>query len=948
MSSPLLQSLCLHWTMSSSVSQGLLLLAGLCCLFSGSQPQDPLEIDVEEHDHEHQQPLSCQRISYSIIQLTFTLYRKSGSWTKDANILFSPMNIFIASLMLSLGAKNNTHNQILEGLKINTSEIPENYMHACLQQLIHILHLPDHRSQLTIGSSLFIDQSLKLLDQFVNNVRWLYHSKAIPADFKDTQKAQEQINEYVEGVTQGKIVGLVKDLEKGTALALMNYIFFQGKEYDEVDFEHKLEADFHVNKDVTVKVPTINRRGRFFLHREEELSSWVMVKHYMGDAIAFFMLPDQGEMQKLEENLNRKHFRNILNLIDKRTANLYFPKLFMSTTYDLKSILSTLGITQIFSNEADLSGITRDAPLKLDKTKDYQKTGDSDDDKKQEITQCQNFAPTITNISLSLLQKAIHWPEQTNFVFSPVSIIAAFAMLSLGAKGNTHKQILDGLRFDLMKMPEMEVHKCFQSFLHTFLQPNYQLHVTTGSSLFLHKNLRVKNKFKKMVMELYNSEVIPIDFRKFQTATMHINKHVMKRSYGHVLKVTNDLSVDTLLALVNFISFDGAQLGKFKPDSLEIMEFQLNTGKVVMVPIVKRLGKFYLLKDKNLSSWVLMQRYAGNILAFFILPDLGKMEELIQNLNYEYLNSIHRRISTRMMTPFFSHGLLLLAGLCYLLSRTQATYEEFYSDTSINRFNCRKVALTISNFSISLYKEMAQESKHENILFSPVRVVASILMLSLGANGNVSQHTLEALKLNKTGLSEAEIHKCFQYLLRALNQPNEVSPLRSGSSVFIHRNLNQGNKSVEMIKNLYLSEVVAINFRDCNEAKTQINNHMMKKTNRKIMHMTKELKNDTFLAMMNYIIWNGKIISNFDCQFIKMENFYLGRRQAMKVPMVNNVGVYHLFQVNDLSSTVLMHTNNKGSAIAYFIIPKNKNLYKVEERLTFPHFRRMTQQFSLR
>lgn len=211
-----------------------------------------------------------------------------------------------------------------------------------------------------------------------------------------------------------------------------------------------------------------------------------------------------------------------------------------------------------------------------------------------------------------------------------------------------------------------------------------------------------------------------------------------------------------------------------------------------------------------------------------------------------------------MMTPFFSHGLLLLAGLCYLLSRTQATYEEFYSDTSINRFNCRKVALTISNFSISLYKEMAQESKHENILFSPVRVVASILMLSLGANGNVSQHTLEALKLNKTGLSEAEIHKCFQYLLRALNQPNEVSPLRSGSSVFIHRNLNQGNKSVEMIKNLYLSEVVAINFRDCNEAKTQINNHMMKKTNRKIMHMTKELKNDTFLAMMNYIIWNGK------------------------------------------------------------------------------------------
>lgn len=41
----------------------------------------------------------------------------------------------------------------------------------------------------------------------------------------------------------------------------------------------------------------------------------------------------------------------------------------MSTTYDLEIILSTLGITQAFSNEADLSGITQDAPVKLNKVR---------------------------------------------------------------------------------------------------------------------------------------------------------------------------------------------------------------------------------------------------------------------------------------------------------------------------------------------------------------------------------------------------------------------------------------------------------------------------------------------------------------------------------------------------------------------------------------------------
>ncbi|XP_055451281.1 alpha-1-antiproteinase-like [Psammomys obesus] len=300
-------------------------------------------MDVDKHDHEHQEPLSCQRIVYSIIQLTFTLYRKSGSWAKDTNIIFSPGNIDAASLMLLLGAKTNMHNQILEGLDFNLTETPEQYIHKCFQQLTYILHLPDHKSQLTMQSSLSTAQSLKLTDKFVKNVKGLYYSTAITVNFSDTQRTQNQINEYVQGETQGKIVGLIKDLKTDTAFALINYIFFQGKLYDEpFEVDYILGEDFHVNEDVTGK-------------------------HYTGDATAFFMLPYQEKMKNLKETLAQKHFEKILRLIDTRTVDLHFPKLLMSTTYDLKTILSTLGITQIFSNEANLSGITEDAPLKLSK-----------------------------------------------------------------------------------------------------------------------------------------------------------------------------------------------------------------------------------------------------------------------------------------------------------------------------------------------------------------------------------------------------------------------------------------------------------------------------------------------------------------------------------------------------------------------------------------------------
>lgn len=139
----------------------------------------------------------------------------------------------------------------------------------------------------------------------------------------------------------------------------------------------------------------------------------------------------------------------------------------------------------------------------------------------------------------------------------PVSITAAFAMLSLGAKGSTQKQILNGLRFGLTDMPKMGVHKCFQHLLQTFRQPNYQLLMTIGNSLFIDKHLQVADKFREVVTELYDSETILVNFRNIKEAKAQINKHTMKRSYGHILQVVEDLLIDTAIALVNFISLDG-------------------------------------------------------------------------------------------------------------------------------------------------------------------------------------------------------------------------------------------------------------------------------------------------------------------------------------------------------------------------------------------------------
>ena len=42
-------------------------------------------------------------------------------------------------------------------------------------------------------------------------------------------------------------------------------------------------------------------------------------------------------------------------------------KMTISETYDLKTVLGDVGITEVFSNAADLSGVTKEQPLKVSK-----------------------------------------------------------------------------------------------------------------------------------------------------------------------------------------------------------------------------------------------------------------------------------------------------------------------------------------------------------------------------------------------------------------------------------------------------------------------------------------------------------------------------------------------------------------------------------------------------
>uniref|UniRef100_A0A8C6FK05 Serpin domain-containing protein n=1 Tax=Moschus moschiferus TaxID=68415 RepID=A0A8C6FK05_MOSMO len=335
--------------MSPLLALGLL-VAGLCssvhCL--------PENVVVKE---QHRR-VEDHTLASSNTDFAFSLYKQLALENPNKNVIFSPLSVSIALGFLSLGARGSTLTEILEGLKFNLTEIQKTEIHQGFQHLLQTLNRPSNQLQLSVGNAMFVQEELKLLDKFIEDAQVLYSSEAFSTNFRDPEAAKSLINDYVKNKTQGKIEELFKHLSPRTVLVLVNYIYFKAQWKTRFDPKDTEQAEFHVSENKTVEVPmmTLDLKTPYF--RDEELGCTLVELTYTSNDSALFILPDKGKMQDLEAKLIPETLtRWQESLYPSRIHELYLPKFSIKSNYELKDILSQLGIRKMFA-DADLSGLT--------------------------------------------------------------------------------------------------------------------------------------------------------------------------------------------------------------------------------------------------------------------------------------------------------------------------------------------------------------------------------------------------------------------------------------------------------------------------------------------------------------------------------------------------------------------------------------------------------------
>ncbi|NXL41116.1 A1AT antiproteinase, partial [Podilymbus podiceps] len=289
----------------------------------------------------------------------FRFYKQAISKEADKNVFFSPMSISTAFAMLAVGAKSTSLSQTFEGLGFDgLTETHIHDIHESFHKILAVLNCTDVNITLNIGNALFTATGYELQQTFLQNTKQFYDADFFSSDFLKPEEAKRQINKYVEEKTKGKIPELIGHLDSTTVLVLVNYIYFKAAWENPFDPLHTYEDDFFVNTNASVRVNMMQRDSNYDSYYDQDLSCEVVELPYQGTARALLILPDDGKMKQVEDALSKETVCKWDNRLETRRLKLQLPKISISGSYDVKSLLKEMGITEIFSNNADLSGIS--------------------------------------------------------------------------------------------------------------------------------------------------------------------------------------------------------------------------------------------------------------------------------------------------------------------------------------------------------------------------------------------------------------------------------------------------------------------------------------------------------------------------------------------------------------------------------------------------------------
>lgn len=298
---------------------------------------------------------------------------KSNAEGEVQDFFLSPYSIMSALGMTWAGAVGETKTDMALALGLGDAgdDFHKN-LGALSGHLTSIMDGEDRLPLLAVANRIWIAKDLVTKAAFANILKHDYDAAASRVNFEEPDVAKWQINSWVEQQTYGRIRDLIQEILPDTRMVLTNAVYFKGAwatPFPESNTEQEPFYSSSARDDTSATVPMMKQIEE--LNYAELDNIKILRLPYAGGADMLIALPGDGastsdiiDALAADGALLDKWFASLTDY----SVNVWLPRFKMETSYELKNILSALGMERAFGRFADFSAMAEDeeTPLHID------------------------------------------------------------------------------------------------------------------------------------------------------------------------------------------------------------------------------------------------------------------------------------------------------------------------------------------------------------------------------------------------------------------------------------------------------------------------------------------------------------------------------------------------------------------------------------------------------
>ncbi|WP_300392830.1 serpin family protein [uncultured Psychrobacter sp.] len=314
-------------------------------------------------------PDGIEKVTTANNQFAIAMYQQINGHTDQAddNVFFSPYSLSTAMAMLYAAAEGETKAQIQKTFYYPSMDILNPNSAALYNQF----NKPNPDYKLATVNDLWMEQGLTPTKSYVDTVQRYYGGQVTNLDFESNPNPSRLIiNKKIAQHTNQLIPELLPkgSIKPITVAVLTNAIYFKGDWKVPFEVQSTTEQPFYNHIGTSPNIKMMQLQEHFGYSEDKQVQ--VVQLPYKGDDLSMLVvLPkskDKAAMQQLVQDLSADTIKQWSKDLVTQEVNVHLPKFKLEASYQMKNLLTDMGMPRAFEKGAGFNLFDNSPPIKID------------------------------------------------------------------------------------------------------------------------------------------------------------------------------------------------------------------------------------------------------------------------------------------------------------------------------------------------------------------------------------------------------------------------------------------------------------------------------------------------------------------------------------------------------------------------------------------------------